>query len=80
MEPHNHQIEISLEEVAELMRVTAARVLRLVRDRRLPAIRSDGDLRFRLEEVTTWMYRQSFAIRPRAPRRRSFDAAMSDRA
>jgi excisionase family DNA binding protein len=73
-------IEVTLSELAELMQATAPRILRLVENRGLPTFRKHGQWRFRLDEVSAWMNRQSLAITAREPRRRSFEATQNQRA
>ena len=81
MEQNNNRIqEVSLSELAELMQTTVPRVIGLVENRGLPTHRDGGELSFRLDEVTAWMHRQSFAITAREPRRRSYVVAQAHRA
>jgi excisionase family DNA binding protein len=73
-------IEVTLSELAELMQATAPRILRLVENQGLPSYRKHGEWRLRLDEVSTWMNRQSLAMTARGRRRRSFDATQNQRA
>lgn len=73
-------IEVTLSELAELMQATEPRILRLVENQGLPTIGKRGEWRFRLDEVSAWMNRQSLAITARERRRRSFDTTQNQRA
>jgi phage terminase Nu1 subunit (DNA packaging protein) len=80
MEPIANAREVTLSELADLMQVTEARILRLVERQGLPVSHQNGRPRFHLDEVAAWMKHQSLAIAPRVPRRRSFDATPNHRA
>jgi phage terminase Nu1 subunit (DNA packaging protein) len=74
------EMEVSLTELAELMQTTEPRILRLVETQGLPTFRKFSEWRFRLNEVSAWMNRQSFATAARERRPRSFEATQSQRA
>jgi excisionase family DNA binding protein len=73
-------IEVTLSELAELMQSTEPRILRLVGNQGLPAFRKHGEWRFRLDEVSGWMNRQSLGSTARERRRRPFEATQNQRA
>ena len=62
--------EVTLAEMAELMRATEPRILRLVEKQGLPMFRKRGEWRFRLDQVSDWMNRQSMMDNTRERRRR----------
>jgi excisionase family DNA binding protein len=45
---------LTLNEVAEFLRVHPSTVYRLIRDRRIPAFRVGSDWRFTLEAIDRW--------------------------
>lgn len=62
--------EVTLAEMAELMQATEPRILRLVEKQGLPMFRKRGEWRFRLDQVSDWMNRQSMMDNTRERRRR----------
>ncbi len=62
---------LTIREVAELLKVDAKTVYRLVRGRRLPGFKVAGTWRFKNTDLDQWIERQKEAVgQPAANRRR----------
>ena len=54
---------LTLNEIAEYLKVTERTIYRMVADRKIPAFKVGGSWRFRLAEIDEWIKAQTHEVR-----------------